>query len=848
MLENHRRAEPFRIFGYLIARICLVRFYSLVARSQSVLVQQLRSEDDQTISMFQRGRVADVTKAEKVHEDKSITSVAAFGTPNICSSDSRTKLGEGTRSVLAPAVEGSMNQPQQKLKRETISTVVVNSAEEEDQPSLKSHQSNESGVPSFAGTDTSSCDLCNSPVGCHDASNSSTPGSSNSMRGTPHLTSPKTVGMLPTIQAAATEGSAGAGAGGPSLKMLKPNNIQGSPVLYRLPEFATTANPRQQPPPPPAPAPPSSNDHSRPGLNNASFDSNLSLRDMYNEVLNNQKDYFQEENGDSSDEEKESSKARSRSNSIRTPPSSLHGAMSQPGKSPPLHALPGPACISSGALSAAGGVASFMGSTTSSTASSGPNTGGNLFGISSQQQQPMLYSAIGSLEDPASSSYKGWKQKAAAGGRSKTTKFDFPSSSATLIAPVGKQKNDLLESKQNKKAQGVLATQVVDQQQKQPPPQPPTEEKKVEKLDNTAPASKTTTTSTTEAKKPVSALRRGKLSTNKNLVQGEGGATQTKSTDTASGDKKVTIAKEDLKRRKVRKPKKAAELFRPSSDAYTPRMGKKQIKYKPAEMRTPVQQMASPLGTLSRPNFRDALRRVAMIIHQHIVKIERRFEGKPEVQSRDDDGLFSRAMRDAFSEERYVTPRYKCTMVRVPMARPGMMVGMKRVRVKYAIPTEAEIYDFAERLFKTVQLSSECSIVCLIYVERLMESSKVPLLSSTWRPIFMCGLLLASKVWQDLSSWNIEFASVYPQYSLDSINKLELQFLKLIKWDLYISSSAYAKYYFALRSLVEKTDFRQRYNRMVGGVGAVEASEARKIEERSTMVKEEALLQLSRSM
>jgi Cyclin len=130
----------------------------------------------------------------------------------------------------------------------------------------------------------------------------------------------------------------------------------------------------------------------------------------------------------------------------------------------------------------------------------------------------------------------------------------------------------------------------------------------------------------------------------------------------------------------------------------------------------------------------------------------------------------------------------------------------------------------------------------------LMEAAKVPVLASTWRPIFMCGLLLASKVWQDLSSWNIEFASVYPQYSLESINRLELHFLRMVKWDLYISSSQYAKYYFALRSLVEKPDFRQRYNRMVGGVDTVHASHARKIEERSTMVKEEALLHLSHSM
>uniref|UniRef100_A0A6U3CS23 Uncharacterized protein n=1 Tax=Entomoneis paludosa TaxID=265537 RepID=A0A6U3CS23_9STRA len=283
-------------------------------------------------------------------------------------------------------------------------------------------------------------------------------------------------------------------------------------------------------------------------------------------------------------------------------------------------------------------------------------------------------------------------------------------------------------------------------------------------------------------------------------------------------------------------------------------MGKREIKYKPAEMRTPVQKMSSGLGTLSRPNFRDALRRVAMIIQQHIVKIERRFEAKAHSSSATrgraskSDKLFMPSMKDEFSEDRYITPTYKCTMVRVPMARAGCVYGLKRVRRHYEIPTEREIYDFAHRLFKTVQLSSECSIVCLIYVERLMEEGKVPLLANTWRPIVMTGLLLASKVWQDLSSWNIEFTNVYPQYSLEAVHRLEIKFLRILQWDLYISSSLYAKYYFALRALVEKPDFRQRYNRMVVGVDNVQVQEALKVEERSTLIKEEALLQLSRSM
>mmetsp|Transcript_3739 Transcript_3739/g.5505 ORF Transcript_3739/g.5505 Transcript_3739/m.5505 type:complete len:707 (+) Transcript_3739:88-2208(+) len=291
--------------------------------------------------------------------------------------------------------------------------------------------------------------------------------------------------------------------------------------------------------------------------------------------------------------------------------------------------------------------------------------------------------------------------------------------------------------------------------------------------------------------------------------------------------------------------KKQVEMFRPSCDAYTPRVEKKKIQFKPAEKRTPVQEISSTMGTLARPNFRDALRRVAMILQQHIVKIEKRFE---EARGGTLDGLFRSSMIEAFSEDKYSTPTYKCTIVRLPMARPGLVYGLRKVRANHKIPTEEEIYEFGHQLFKYVQLSSECSIVCLIYVERLMEVAKVPLVASTWRPIFMCGLLLASKVWQDLSSWNIEFATVYPQFSLNAINQLELQFLKMVKWDLYISSSLYAKYYFALRSLLEKQDFRQRYNRMVGGVGSVSPSDALKVQKRSELIKEEVILQLSRSM
>jgi len=73
------------------------------------------------------------------------------------------------------------------------------------------------------------------------------------------------------------------------------------------------------------------------------------------------------------------------------------------------------------------------------------------------------------------------------------------------------------------------------------------------------------------------------------------------------------------------------------------------------------------------------------------------------------------------------------------------------------------------------------------------------------------GLLLASKVWQDMSSWNIEITQIYPEFSLKNINRLERIFCSALKWELYISSSLYAKYYFALRSITTKKDFRRLF-------------------------------------
>jgi len=256
--------------------------------------------------------------------------------------------------------------------------------------------------------------------------------------------------------------------------------------------------------------------------------------------------------------------------------------------------------------------------------------------------------------------------------------------------------------------------------------------------------------------------------------------------------------------------------FKTHSQA-TPKIRHEQLEYrKPSERTGSKEALACEQGSIVKPNYEDMLRRVSIVLQQHISKCEERLKKARESQSDHlETGLFHSKQAEKFNEEHFISPQHMYHFVRAPICRIGFVYGIREVEKECVAPTTPEVHQFLSDLFIKAQLSAECSIVCLIYIERLMEIANVPLLKNTWRIVTIGGMLLASKVWQDLSSWNIEFSQVYPQYNIQSINRIERLFCSEISWNLYISQSVYAKYYFALRSLNErkkaKNDFRQNF-------------------------------------
>lgn len=276
------------------------------------------------------------------------------------------------------------------------------------------------------------------------------------------------------------------------------------------------------------------------------------------------------------------------------------------------------------------------------------------------------------------------------------------------------------------------------------------------------------------------------------------------------------------------------------------------------EWRTPAQRakraagLLPPSGTSATTgdiDARDTLRRVAVVIYQHILRGEYesgqaidapagavsswRSVGQPKMglakappAPTTSSAVSAGGYEDkdlagppgAMAESRFLLPQWRIRYAR-PALGMGLWFGITPKRPRHKLPSVADIFAFAWNLHTKAALTPEVCIVCLVYIERAMELGGLKLRAWNWRPMLLCGMLLASKVWQDLATWNIEFAEVYPQFGQEGVNAMESTFVNAMKFDLYIASSVYAKYNFALRALTEQSNFRKRYIR-VCAVGA----------------------------
>lgn len=176
-------------------------------------------------------------------------------------------------------------------------------------------------------------------------------------------------------------------------------------------------------------------------------------------------------------------------------------------------------------------------------------------------------------------------------------------------------------------------------------------------------------------------------------------------------------------------------------------------------------------STVSQPNLKNTVKCVSLAIYYHIKnrQSERRI--------------------DIFDERMH------------PLTREGVPDDYDRHN-----PEHRQIYKFVRTLFNAAQLTAECAIITLVYLERLLTYAELDIASCNWKRIVLGAILLASKVWDDQAVWNVDYCQILKDITVEDMNELERQFLELLQFNINVPSSVYAKYYFDLRSLAEAND------------------------------------------
>lgn len=158
-----------------------------------------------------------------------------------------------------------------------------------------------------------------------------------------------------------------------------------------------------------------------------------------------------------------------------------------------------------------------------------------------------------------------------------------------------------------------------------------------------------------------------------------------------------------------------------------------------------------------------------------------------------------------------------------------------RKRRKKKTPSLAEVLAFYDEFYRRSRMEHDAIIMSLIYVERLVKGTNgvVSPTPENWRSILFACMVLASKVWDDLSMWNVDFSNVsahtagLASFTLKRINQLELALLKSLNFDVKVPASEYAKYYFLIRTMLIRSGLVKEIEKPLGKEEAFNKLETR---------------------
>jgi hypothetical protein len=172
----------------------------------------------------------------------------------------------------------------------------------------------------------------------------------------------------------------------------------------------------------------------------------------------------------------------------------------------------------------------------------------------------------------------------------------------------------------------------------------------------------------------------------------------------------------------VQETASSSETFNTGRLSFTPKISN--VHYKTPDERE--KSLVAPPSSLTRPNYEDNLRRVSVVINQHILKCESLMTKKNTAPGSligsSTTGIFRSENIAKFSEENFLIPKFSYQFVHSPLTRIGYLYGVVPTRYTPHTPTLTEIHTFLFDLFVKANLTAECSIGAVCYSSTIIVS------------------------------------------------------------------------------------------------------------------------------
>jgi len=88
---------------------------------------------------------------------------------------------------------------------------------------------------------------------------------------------------------------------------------------------------------------------------------------------------------------------------------------------------------------------------------------------------------------------------------------------------------------------------------------------------------------------------------------------------------------------------------------------------------------------------------------------------------------------------------------------PLFYFNFEEVPYEQVETTHLQVERFMKSVIDKMQLATECIVISLIYIEKLMATSKIEIRTVNWKPLIFTAILLASKFWEDINFWNVDY-------------------------------------------------------------------------------------------